>query len=416
MRSGNEQLGLAIGNKQVPVLDGVRGFAVLFVVVYHFFPYLLVNGGSILGQTLDSFVMMGWSGVDLFFVLSGFLITGILYKTSARKDYFMNFYSRRVLRIFPLYYLLILIAMFVLPVFIQDPEITGIGTGPFWPYWLYLGNFDQEIAMAANAFLIVTWSLSIEEQYYLVYPAMVRKLNYNTWIRMLLLLIVSSFVLRFVFFFISSSAYIPDGFSFSLLTSGEPYASYSGLFGPSHAYHFTFTHFDGIALGGLLRLLLYKADENQKYISGYLKSMWVLVPLSVLLVLYCGFQLIGPGETRVHSAFHPLMILFGYLINSLVYGGLVLYCLYSSGLFFRFFNSRFMRMTGKYSYAMYLLHFPAGKIGGWILSSSGIDLYSSKGGVLFFALSILLTYLLAIFSWYALEGPMQKLKERFAGH
>src|SRR5689334_19089521 len=90
---------------RTPELDGVRGLAILFVMIYHIITlakYLTDN--TFLRSLVDS-VSVGWIGVDIFFVLSGFLITSILLKTSAGPDYFRNFYVRRILRIFPLYYL-----------------------------------------------------------------------------------------------------------------------------------------------------------------------------------------------------------------------------------------------------------------------------------------------------------------------
>ncbi len=114
-------------------------------------------------------------GVDLFFALSGFLITGILVDTRQSEEFFKNFYMRRCLRIWPLYYSLLLF-MFVVVPFLSRVEATKIAatTSPWWAFPLFLQNFLLPISTNAAGPLGVTWSLAIEEQFYLVWPVIVR--------------------------------------------------------------------------------------------------------------------------------------------------------------------------------------------------------------------------------------------------
>src|SRR6185503_2931874 len=108
----NERLILAQEGNHLKYLDGLRGFAVSYVLLYHFMPKALsLHNDAFIYKIWDTFWLMGWSGVDLFFVLSGFLITGILYKTKNNKNYFKSFYIRRIFRIFPVYYSLIIITI-----------------------------------------------------------------------------------------------------------------------------------------------------------------------------------------------------------------------------------------------------------------------------------------------------------------
>src|SRR6188472_2734668 len=124
----------------IPALDGLRGIAIILVMLHHFTYYRPTSGiDALIGDVL----FFGWTGVDLFFVLSGFLITGILLDTRDGGHYFTTFYARRILRIFPLYYLILLLALVVLPKF---PAVHSVLIGQDdvvdlprqWPYWLYM--------------------------------------------------------------------------------------------------------------------------------------------------------------------------------------------------------------------------------------------------------------------------------------
>ncbi len=165
--------------KRVPELDGVRGLAILLVVLYHYVAVPIPANASAGYLFVRQVFSKGWSGVDLFFVLSGFLIAGILIDHRAAANYYAVFYIRRVSRIFPLYYFLL--ALF-LALQAGQPHWRWFSANllanalPLAPYFLYLQNF----AMAArggfgNEFLAMTWSLAVEEQFYLFLPWLVRR-------------------------------------------------------------------------------------------------------------------------------------------------------------------------------------------------------------------------------------------------
>jgi peptidoglycan/LPS O-acetylase OafA/YrhL len=148
-----------------PRLDGVRGIAILLVLLCHLTQY---GGLRPVGPFLDR-VWWAWTmplgfGVDLFFVLSGFLITGILLDTRDGPDYFRNFYARRILRIFPLYYASLVVAFLLIPAVRGDA---------IW-YWTYLTNYRfADVGWPRVPYLGHFWSLAVEEQFYLVWPALV---------------------------------------------------------------------------------------------------------------------------------------------------------------------------------------------------------------------------------------------------
>src|SRR5580700_619224 len=178
--------------QKVPQLDALRGLAILLVIFHNAsekFPALHLQG----------LFANGWMGVDLFFVLSGFLITGILLDTKLSEGYLKNFYARRCLRIWPLYYSVIFFMFVVLP-FLSRSEghIIFEKSSPWWAYPLFLQNFlISPISTAAAGALGVTWSLAIEEQFYLVWPWIVKFCSYAQLRRIGIAVICLSPVLRF---------------------------------------------------------------------------------------------------------------------------------------------------------------------------------------------------------------------------
>ncbi|MEZ5172425.1 MAG: acyltransferase [Bacteroidia bacterium] len=377
----NSNIDLARAGKNIPFLDGIRGFAVSFVLLYHFLPKTIsLATGSTFNKIWDVFWLMGWSGVDLFFVLSGFLITGILYKSKSKKNYFKNFYIRRFLRIFPLYYLVIIMSA----IFIRDYHVD------IW-YWLYLSNFDVSLNIPFHPVLVVAWSLSIEEQYYLLYPSIVYFLNDKSWIRLLFGLIILSFSLRIA-------------------------GHHFGWFIPRQMYHHTILHFDGIALGGLLRMLIFNYEKYQKVIKAYM----ILWPLMLILTAYvaysCGTDVLNEYSKTYKLglvSFQPMMYQYGYLLNSLSYGGLILYCLHYKNWFTSIFSHPAARSVGKYSYAMYLLQYPAHMVFGFILSFLPSADYPFKA-IALGLFTYVIAYLIARLSWIIFEGPLNQLKDKLA--
>src|ERR1700722_12473750 len=162
-----------------PALDGLRAYAALAVLAYH--------------TTIACF-WPGWVGVHFFFVLSGFLITGILLKSKEASNYFKVFYARRFLRIFPVYYLVLLSVIIV-------AVIAGRNIQSVWYYVFYVQNFklayhNWDISTFPK-WLNHTWTLAIEEQFYIFFPLLVRFLKEKALVIACFLLIALSVFTRY---------------------------------------------------------------------------------------------------------------------------------------------------------------------------------------------------------------------------
>jgi len=176
--------------ERIAALDGVRGVAILLVLAMHSLYIGPFFGLDVMAHPYARIAWLGWSGVDVFFVLSGFLITGILVRTKGSPGYFRNFYVRRSLRIFPLYYLVVLLLMFAM----QRPAISS---DDYLPHLLYYQNFRYAFPhVGHDAALQVTWSLAIEEQFYLLWPALVWILSMRGLRVVCVLAIVGAVALR----------------------------------------------------------------------------------------------------------------------------------------------------------------------------------------------------------------------------
>jgi peptidoglycan/LPS O-acetylase OafA/YrhL len=303
----------------IPELDGIRGLAVGLVLAEHFWPTV---GFWRTGLALAG---VGWVGVDLFFVLSGFLITGILVDNVEQPDYFRRFYIRRAFRIFPLYYVFLILIFSFLALWHGGRELARLRTewgSPVW-FFLYLANF---IATGNGKFppfgpLAPLWSLQIEEQYYLVFPTIVRFFRK----RLSVVLIVTFF--GALAWRTAMLIYYPNNWMMQ--------------------YEGTLSRLDALAAGGLAALLIRHPEKDQLQ-----RATRFVTPL--LLAALVGFYLwVGsaPGS--------PLTRTVGYSLNALAFASLILWVMQHrnkrGSAVFRWAPACWL---GKISYGVYLLQLP----------------------------------------------------------
>ncbi len=368
--------------KHIPELDGIRGIAILVVLIGHFGS--TANGETVkLGRTLNEVFGLGWTGVDLFFVLSGFLITGILLDSKGSTGYFSNFYARRTLRIFPLYFLYVFVFFHVaMPMGGLLHHGQNIDrSGEIW-YWLYLANWWNGLGHSIK-YLIHFWSLCIEEQFYFTWPLIVMLASKKILKTICLTFVILSPVLRITFTTHSSTP-------------------------PLYLYNFTPFRLEPLALGALIAILV-RDDGMSVLVSRTMKYLWIPA------VLIFGGISIYSGTSGLSAI---AVSRFGYTCVDLTFASFVFFVAQTvrQNRKIDFLRNGVLRSCGKYSYGMYVLHMPI-----VIFLSIPIAYLFSRiqldspilRVVVAIAVGTGLTYAAALLSWNVLENPLLKLKSRF---
>ena len=310
--------------RHIPALDGVRGVAILLVLIFHFARFTRIAGDLWLDRLFLHVTQVGWVGVDLFFVLSGFLITGILLDAKGREGYLRTFYARRALRILPLYYA-VLCTMVLAALLFNSPVYHRFLETQAW-YWLHFQNvlFAQR-SWPGPASLGHFWSLAVEEQFYLVWPFAVAFAKPGVLLRLSVGCVIASFLLRLV---LSASGAHP-AFSYALMPA----------------------RMDALAIGAVLAILA-RRDGLVRFLP-YAPRVIVgsIIVLAALWVVRGEFNGLHDPLTQV-LGFTSLALLFGALLVQIVGN--------PTGVSSRLFSNGFLRFWGRYSYALYIIHHVVG--------------------------------------------------------
>ena len=364
-------------DSRIPAIDGLRGVASLMVLCYHFGPNI-VRAGDSRFQWLHRIPPLWFRGVDLFFVLSGFLIAGILVNSRSSPRYYSTFYARRAWRIFPLYFL-ILLGYVLAAGLTPDAARWRLFEHPLpvWSYLCFLQNFSMVAAGGFGAiWLAGTWSLAVQEQFYLTLPVLVRQLDHRWLFRIAVLAVAAPPVLRAL---IQYFKFLPGLANYVLLP----------------------TRVDSLAVGVLVLLLLRRHED-------WLRNHRKPIAWSVLLALL-GWSLYPflPNPQAIRLAF------LEHTVTALVFGGGLL-CLLLFPLSWpaRWLSAAPLRTLGNMAFSTYLFHPILLCADFWAFQRRDPAL-NSIADLPPLALAAAGTLLLAWLSWTKFETPLLRLAHRF---
>jgi peptidoglycan/LPS O-acetylase OafA/YrhL len=341
-------------------LDGVRAIAALMIIVFHFFQG---HNESNIPNLLKKASSIGQTGVSLFFVLSGFLITRILLASRSKPNFFLNFYGRRGLRIFPLYYTYLAIHYFLV-----EPLINKNGVAPFnlqYYYWFYFQNFADTFNWQASG-PFHFWSLAVEEHFYLFWPIIIYFCkNRNIFVAVLLIIFIALI-----------SRIILHIYNYEV-------------------FYLTFSRMDELAIGAILALVETKdklTSKNAKYFL--IGLVLTIIPTIGMWTILAGTANAVVQVTKFLFISSCYFFVIGYIL-----------CVRKDSSLITFLTAKPLLYTGKVSYGLYIYH---------PLSYGLFALIFRQQSLLVnFAGGLALTYLLSTISFYAFESRFLILKKYF---
>jgi peptidoglycan/LPS O-acetylase OafA/YrhL len=341
-------------NKHLPQLDGLRGVALLIVVLGHIIVFSFGFHNLRLGFVPPV-------GVDLFFVLSGFLITTILVRSKGQTHFYRNFYARRSLRIWPLYFFLLLFEFGIANHRLPD---VAIASTAHWPIFaLYLQNIIYSGSQPNPGVLVlaITWSLAVEEQFYLIWPLLVARLSIRHMVAVL-----------------------------GVIIAFAPFARYLVEAAGRDSYTFPLCRIDAMAMGGLLAIWLIIKEPVGAIIS---KNGVLMIAAALAGQVICHFAHISHYVDKSFAA--------------LAFTGLLAIALHQS-LVIRILSIAPLRFTGKISYCMYLSHAVIGPLIFHYLQGTSFSRAATRS-----VLVLAATYGYSTLSWFFFEQPILRFKRFF---
>jgi len=345
----------------VPELDGMRGFAILAVMCFH---------------ANVPFLMGGFIGVDVFFVLSGFLITSLIineYDATSKLN-LKNFYMRRLLRLGPALLLLLLIFSLFSIIFLSKDEAQSNLIDTIISLF-YMSNWARALSIHPPDYLGHTWSLSIEEQFYILWPltllVLLRIFN-NRW------------TVAFVVFLFAMTAWL---LRIYLIYSGSSFERlYNGLD----------TRADSLMIGCVFGIILSSDLLNNRIKNILSKWLSILSPFSIFCLIFISVGMRWKNPQMYYWVFFAIEIFTAVLLLHLFIN--------NNSLIHKLLSMRWIVWVGSISYGLYLWHYPIYRIL-YSLSYRGIELITYGA---------IVTFMISAFSFYMLEKPFLKIKKNYS--
>ena len=366
----------------IPGLDGLRAVAFLIVFFFH-----------------TRNLPFGWMGVQLFFVLSGFLITDILLRMKEKlpqREFFIKFYGRRFLRIFPLYYFYLLLLaglVFVLPplnIGLLNAELGKSFINQIWVAAFYMYDFfHASVFFERSRFFTHLWSLSVEEQFYLLWPLLIFLVPRQKFKQLCLTAIGLGFVFRLVITLVYRAGIFP-------FLLNDPQQAVNVL---------PFSHLDAFAFGAYISRFEIPRPRLQ------LGLLAIFVPALGLLT-----DFLSKGSVVVASLGYDLPMtgfykeVWGYTLLNYLFAVLI-HCVARTELLNSILESAPLRYLGKISYGLYVYHYGIIALAVAVFREYGLP-YSVRSPQMF-AAAMGSTLLIATLSFYLLEKPIIDLKDKF---
>lgn len=362
----SDSVNSSVSSRRIPELDGLRGLAIVLVLFYHSFELARYDGNNFFVQLIFSVSRFGASGVSLFFVLSGFLIGGILIDNKDAFNYFKVFYIRRSLRIFPLYYSFLIVYI----IFVYA-RLCGVVNFPEWLFGFDLTKLSY-LTLTQN-FLMVksktldhqalspTWTLAVEEQFYLTLPLIIRFIS-----RKHLLTVLASIE--------------------ALVVLTKVFMKISGSWDPYYIFLMPF-RIDAFIFGVIAAIFL-RSDKMKNWLRSRHNQYFVILPALVVMTFI--------------SDNYPLYVL------------LLLWTLLAKpeSIIRKIFRHRVLCKIGVLSYCIYLIHMGILAFVHWQLA---IENKAPLGRfwLLEIGLGLSITFIIAKLSWRYFEKPIINYAHNF---
>jgi peptidoglycan/LPS O-acetylase OafA/YrhL len=357
-------------------LDGIRGLAIILVIAFH--TLLVTLTANPLVKAWYATWGLSWAGVDLFFTLSGFLITGILLDSKGRPGYFRNFYARRSLRIMPLYYAVLILSIVVVPLVARGhlpAMFRNLQDNQAW-LWLYVQNFLMARGPHQLPGFGHFWSLAVEEQFYWFWPLIVLVAPRKWLLRISLAICAVEPLIRFLL--------LEHGFSTWAVRQ------------------LTYTRIDSLLFGAIGAILVRQSSSFREY------GRWMLAACVPSLALL-GYLIYRDGYVQYEN---PTTIIFGFSALGILSLTLIHFSYFDQGFVARILSAPVLRWFGRHAYALYVFH---PMIDAWwnLKYPPETGPHTALQAVAHLAVVFLPSCILAWISWVAIERPFLRMKKWF---